>query len=783
MLKTLKGRVYFLAALTILPCYFFIFLNFDYSRVMVERELLKTARVVSNQAAENQDLLVASTRHFLSSLSSLPQIQDPESALCSAFVSDITPLFERYINIGVPNDQGVLTCNGTPLSSSVDVLDRDYIQRALTQKRFTSSGVQIDRATDRPTMNFAYPVRSNRDSEVVLGAAVAVISLDWWKTLLGSSQLPVNSIAYILDADQQIAVTYPQDAQLELPGHFNAIIKGEDGVHRAFVKNEVKDMDGNVLLTFATGVAVDDTLSAVNQRYTWIVSIFSLTVLGLLVLLRCFFLNSISRPLRLLSELSLKLGRNETIETVRTTGVKEMDDLQNSFLDMAQRKSEAERTIIQQSQTDSLTGISNRDALNRRLSNILDNRQDDSKIGVILLDLDNFKEINDTRGHEAGDDVLKMVAARLLECASSAQLVSRFGGDEFVLFFEEDNVSEEEILALSEKLRTRILEPYTINHSEVIITASIGVAMYPDDGKDLKALIVAADQAMYLAKQSGRNTVRRFNWDLKEALIRKTELIQDLRHAISNNEFYLVYQPIIDKHGQVTKFEALIRWNHPEKGLIPPDKFIQFAEESGQIVEIGDWVIQEAQHALAALKERYGNDIQIGVNVSPIQLAKQEGENGRLLSGLLTNQENTTGKSNGLIVEITEHLLMNSDESTRDVLLAFREKGIKVALDDFGTGYSSLAYIMNYDIDFLKIDIQFVQKLERDLASQTLCEAIIVMAHALGVQVIAEGVETQQQADLLIQYGCDYLQGYYFSKPIPLEQAMTYQQDKALCTQ
>ncbi|MBR7889413.1 EAL domain-containing protein [Marinomonas sp. A79] len=781
MLKTLKGRVYFLSALIVLPCYFFIYLNFDYSRIMVESELLKTARVVSNQAAENQDLLVSSTQKFLSSLSSLPQIQNPESPLCAAFVSDITPLFERYINIGVPNEQGILTCNGTQLMSPVDVLDRDYIQLALAEKRFTSSGVLVDRVTGRPTMNFAYPVQSNSDSGVILGATVAVISLDWWKTLLGSSQLPANSIAYILDANQQIAVAYPKNIQLDLPSRFNQIIKGEDGIHRAFVKNEVKDTNGSVLLTFVTGVAVDETLSAVTHRYTWIVFTFSMMVLGLLVLLRYFVLNSISKPLRLLSELSLKLGRNEPVERVQPTGVKEMDELQCSFLDMAQRKAEAEKEIIQQSQTDSLTGISNRDALNRKLSDILIDRQNHCKIGVILLDLDNFKEINDTRGHDVGDDVLKMVATRLLECASSAQLVSRYGGDEFILFFEEESVNEAQILALSDKIRSRILEPYTIQDSEVITSASIGVAMYPDDGKNLKELMVAADQAMYLAKQSGRNTVRRFSWDLKEALITKTELIRDLRNAINNKEFYLTYQPIIDRQGAVVKFEALIRWNHPQKGLIPPDKFIQFAEESGQIVAIGDWVIEEAQRALVALRKRYGDHIQIGVNVSPIQLAKQDSENGRLLSSLLMNTDDRVGKREGLVVEITEHLLMNSDESTREVLLAFREKGIQIALDDFGTGYSSLAYIMNYDIDFLKIDIKFVRKLEQDLASQTLCEAIIVMAHALGVQVIAEGVETQQQAERLIRYGCDYLQGYYFSKPVPLEQALLYQQDKVFC--
>ncbi|MEP0071847.1 MAG: EAL domain-containing protein [Marinomonas sp.] len=226
------------------------------------------------------------------------------------------------------------------------------------------------------------------------------------------------------------------------------------------------------------------------------------------------------------------------------------------------------------------------------------------------------------------------------------------------------------------------------------------------------------------------------------------------------------------------KFEALIRWQHPTKGLVPPDQFITFAEESGQIIEVGHWVIQEAKRALKAIQEVHGKHVQISVNVSPVQLSQYQGEKAQLLEELLVKSSDGQDARNGLVVEITENLLMNSDESTRNALLAFREQGVQVALDDFGTGYSSLAYIMNYDIDYLKIDQSFVQKLESEKASQTLCEAIISMAHALGVAVIAEGVETQKQADLLLGYHCDYLQGFYFSRPIPLDQALLYKREK-----
>ncbi len=782
MLKTLKGRLYFLSILIIIPFYFFIYLSFDYSRTMVENELLKSARIVSNQAVENHKRLMTSTERFLALLAALPQVKKPDSETCQRFISGIAPLYERYVNIGIPNKAGILTCNGTPLASPLDLSDRAYIHNAITQDRFTSSGVHRDRTLGILTVNFAYPVHSLTNPKNIVGAAVAVISLDWWSVLLNSNQLPKNSIAYILDNHGNSIASYPRNTVFDAPKSFNAVVRGNDGIRRVFVQHQVKGWDGQVLLTFMTGIAVDEPLSMIDKRYTFIVSIFSILVILMLIFLRLFFLNTISKPLYKLSYLATRLGQNKHIYAALPTGVKEMDDLQDSFLDMADRKEQAEKKIVRQAQTDSLTGISNRDAFNQILSETLMSNPHDQKIGIILLDLDNFKEVNDTRGHEAGDCVLKVVASRLSKHVPSAQLISRLGGDEFIILLRDEDCNESRVLVLCEDIREALKEPYTISQGDITLTASIGVALYPDDGDNMRELMGAADQAMYSAKQNGRDTARRFSWDLKDALVKKMELIQDLRKAILNQEFYLLFQPIINKYGAVIKFEALIRWQHPEKGMIPPDQFIQAAEKSGQIVDIGHWVVQEAKRALAPIREVYGEEVQISVNVSPIQLSKQQSEEGLLLAELLCKQEIEGDKKglNGLVVEITEHLLMNSDESTRKALLAFREEGIQVALDDFGTGYSSLAYIMNYDIDYLKIDIKFVRKLGEDLASQTLCEAIISMAHALGVSVIAEGVETQQQADLLLGYGCDYLQGYYFSKPIPLDQVLVYQQDKIL---
>ncbi|WP_111637209.1 bifunctional diguanylate cyclase/phosphodiesterase [Marinomonas shanghaiensis] len=778
MFNTLKGRMYSLAFLIVSPCYVFIYESFGYSRDIVKDEVLKVADIVSYQVVDVQEHLISSARIFLSNLTESSKLQDPDSDECQQFIGELLPLYDYYVNIGVPNRHGMLTCNGMPLAKAIDVSDRSYIREAMSGEYFTSSGVQVDRVTNKPTVNFAYPIFNKQDKTDVVGAAVVVISLDWWRSFIDRSQLPPSSVAFILDANNQSVATYPAGMKYNPPALFDHFWRAEDGVKRVFSKRQIMDDKGNVQLTFITGVAVDIALDAVNKRYIKITTVFSVLILLILILFHLFFMNSISKPLNILTDLAIRLGRNEKIPTNHPTGVREMDCLQQHFLEMASLKEKAEHKIIKQAQTDRLTGISNRDAFSQALSDVLDHVDPQhGKLAVILLDLDNFKEINDTRGHEVGDAILQQIADRLTQHPFNAKSISRLGGDEFVFLFDDQQVDLSQVLTLAENIHSLVKQPYLVSNDNVMVSASCGVAVYPDDGRDSRALMGAVDQAMYHAKASGRNCVKRFDWNLKQALLDKVELIKDLNKALKNDEFFLVYQPIVDQAGKALKFEALIRWNHPEKGFIRPDHFIPAAEESGLIIDIGNWVIKEAKTALSKLQAAHGQGVQIGVNVSPLQLLnRREGAN-VLLSSLMTKSDTLNhgaDEKNGLIVEITENLLMELDEHTRQALLDFRTNGIQVALDDFGTGYSSLAYIMNYDIDFLKIDQSFVQTLGLESSSSSLCEAIISMAHKLDIEVVAEGVETKEQADLLLQYGCDYLQGYYFAKPLSLEDAILY---------
>src|SRR5690606_37895746 len=310
-------------------------------------------------------------------------------------------------------------------------------------------------------------------------------------------------------------------------------------------------------------------------------------------------------------------------------------------------------------------------------------------------------------------------------------------------------------------------EPFHLGTDTAYISTSIVITIYTIDVRDVDTLLKNADQAMYAAKNQGRNRFNYFTASMQEAARNRMLLIKDLRCAISEGQFILHYQPIVDMvSNTVTKAEALIRWQHPTRGLVSPDEFISLAEDTGMIVDIGNWVFHEALSQVARWRDQYQTEIQISVNKSRVQF-RDEGSG---LSHWFRHLQQLGLSGNAINIEITEGLLLDANNTVHEKLLAFRDAGIQVALDDFGTGYSSLAYLKKFDIDYLKIDKSFVRNLHNNAEEFALCEAIIVMAHKLGIKVVAEGVETPQQRDLLAAAGCDFAQGYLFSRPLPADE-------------
>jgi len=334
-----------------------------------------------------------------------------------------------------------------------------------------------------------------------------------------------------------------------------------------------------------------------------------------------------------------------------------------------------------------------------------------------------------------------------------------------VILSELENTHSAERIAQS--IIDKLTAPFTLGHDVAYVSASIGIALYPGDAADIDSLLKHADQAMYLSKDQGRNRYSYFTPALQQNALKRLHLTNDLRNALVGDQLIVHYQPIVElATGNIHKAEALVRWQHPTLGLIGPSDFIPLAEESGLIIEIGDWVFHQAAHQSKRWQLSHNAAFQISVNKSPVQFRSNNFASNKWLPLL---QELGLG-GRGISIEITEGLLLNAEGNTKDKLSAYRDAGVQIAIDDFGTGYSSLAYLREFDIDHLKIDQSFVRNMETDPDSLALCEAIIVMAHKLGLKVIAEGVETEAQRDLLKLAGCDYGQGYLFSRPVPAEE-------------
>lgn len=430
---------------------------------------------------------------------------------------------------------------------------------------------------------------------------------------------------------------------------------------------------------------------------------------------------------------------------------------------IAIERDKADNIIWHQANFDTLTQLPNRHLLNEHLSNAIDNAERDKKQLVIaMLDLDKFKDVNDSLGHAAGDSVLIECASRIKNSIRKNDIVARLGGDEFIIAFV-GTTSPEDIDKIGQKLLTTLAQPYVIEQKNFYCTASIGLACYPNDGLTIDALMTNADQAMYRAKTRGRNSIHYFTENMSTDFLKRMEMIDDLRTAVEQQQFHLVYQPIVDlRTHQITKAEALIRWHHPQKGMISPIEFIPIAEEIGLIVEISEWIFSQVSQQAHEWRQRYCANLSISINTSPVQYRNE----GKLVKAWADSLIAQGISSEAISIEITEHLLMENQAEVVEALEKLRQQGITISIDDFGTGYCSFSYLKNFAFDYLKIDQSFVQNMSIDNNDAALCEAIIVMAGKLNMQVIAEGIETEEQKQLLVAAGCTLGQGYLLSKPL-----------------
>ena len=441
---------------------------------------------------------------------------------------------------------------------------------------------------------------------------------------------------------------------------------------------------------------------------------------------------------------------------------------------MARR--EAEERVHRLAHYDELTGLPNRSMFNQRLSHALAQaRRNDKSLAILFIDLDRFKNINDPLGHEAGDRVLKGVAQRLQGCLREGDTVGRLGGDEFVVLIEE-LPEPMHVAAVAQKILDAVVKPFIVGAQEFHITASIGISTYPDDSADMQGLLKNADIAMYRAKEQGKNNYQFYSALMNIHTVERLALESGLRRALERNEFLLHYQPKVDiGSGRLTGMEALVRWQQGARELIPPEQFIALAEETGLIVPIGEWVLKTACARNQFWREQGLPRLRMAVNLSARQFAHEN-----LLQDVAKALNETGLDPAALEFEITESMVMHDPERAVNLLSRLKDMGIHLSIDDFGTGYSSLSYLKRFPLDSVKIDSSFIRDIPGDADDAAITRAIIAMAHSLRLKVIAEGVETEEQLSFLREHGCDEMQGYLFSKPLPEDEFLRLLQNNVV---
>ena len=649
-----------------------------------------------------------------------------------------------------------------------------YFQKAVQQQWTYISDVLLS-DNNEPILAICIPLIDERGKlERVVSLTLNLNENRFLRTLFQNVELGAGGYVYILDRNGRI-LSHPDKSYIgsevvdKEAGE--ALIKDKRGGSAQVTTPQGREMYASYSYASELGwgivaqVSVEETMMAF---YAFRKSLYILSVLMFIPLsvLTFLYARQIIRPLRNLYVAVDQVAKGDYEQYLDVSDKTEIGRISHRFNEMIRFIREAKDKIQYQALHDPLTGLPNRVFLQERLMRKIEEaRENDQQVAVMFLDLDRFKSINDTLGHSVGDRCLKEVATRIESCLRKGDLLARVGGDEFVALLP-GFTSFDEVRHIPRQILSVFEAPFVIDGLELYMTTSIGIALFPDDGADLESLIKNADLAMYRAKEHGRNNYQMHTAAMNSAAAERMTIETSLRKALERGEFQLYYQPKVDlQTHRVVGMEALIRWIHPEWGMVSPAKFIPVAEDTGLIVPIGEWVMRTA----CAQNKRWQNEgwppLRVSVNLSPLQFQRPH------LAEQVADVLAETGlDAEWLEIEITESLLMQNTEAIIATLEELKELGVHLSIDDFGTGYSSLSYLERFPIDSLKIDQSFVRPIQDEDSDALIAKAIISLGHSLNLEVIAEGVETVGQLEFLRAQNCDTVQGYLFSKPIPPEE-------------
>lgn len=703
--------------------------------------------------------------------------QDPADPNCSLALARILRLNPLFSNLGVPLANGDLLCNALPLQQALNVADRPYFRNTIDNGLFSMSRFQHDRATDLASMNFSVPVY-DKDNHII-AAAVGVISLEWWGKHLTDNFFPEDGAAFIVDHHGQVVASHydvttasakdliAADLSLREEGVYEVV--SADNIRRLLAYKPMLSGNGSndslVIIALPLESAYANAYAGLQRNIlTLLFSLLTLVSIlfwGLRVKIITPIYQLLDTAKSLISEHFKDadiLKRDKIIEN-QSLYNNELSVLSDHFNLVIAEQKKQQQELKSLVYLDHLTELPNRHALLKSIESKLGYQH--APFALILIDLDNFGVLNDRFGHDIGDALLVEIANRLTSICQDYEEVARWCGDEFVciLPYHKRELLENRINCFL----ASISEPIQLGNILHSCQARCGVVLSQElEIKDASKLMHFADLAVAKVGDNAANQISFFRPEMEKAGRERFELEVELRDAVEHGELCLHYQPIINfKTGEYELAEALVRWQHPTRGMVPPFEFIELAEKTGLIINIGRWVVCEAIRQLAQWQRSEVASINnVAVNLSPVQF--QDAELIDIISSALAEHELD---AQFLTLEITESVLIDGDDKALAKIAQFRSMGIQIALDDFGTGYSSLSYLSRIQLDKIKIDRSFVNKVGNS-RDEVLIETIIAMSHSMNLSVVAEGIEELPQLDFIQQGGCEYGQGYYFSKPL-----------------
>ncbi|MBJ6723348.1 bifunctional diguanylate cyclase/phosphodiesterase [Geomesophilobacter sediminis] len=788
---SIRAKLLLIMLLSGIPI-FLVFLYFLGSQYLDKRNAAEHSVLSAVQSiAFEHTAQVEGMRSLLIALSQYPEIRRKDAAGSSKILNLILEKSPSSLNVGVADRYGNIIATGLkqPLPIAYTIGDRKYFRDAVRTKRFSAGEYSVSRSIQKTvTLHFALPVLDRRgDVDLVLYAAYNMAS---FRNIFTTQDLPFGSILNLTDHNGKVLFRFSKLALEDLNGQIDkselrrhmigvneeGVLSGVgmDGTRRHFAYKRLRLSPADPPYLYIR-VSIPEAVATANTRRAMEISLaVFLIATGLtLYLSRIIGGRYLAAPLQQLVEATERVeeGDLSARSGLPYTG-DEIGRLARSFDDMTLSLDERIREISRNEAEkhrlayyDPLTTLPNRRLLRERLDLALVRcRRQRTSFALLYIDVDNFKNINDSLGHSAGDSVLKVIATRYAAIIREDDVVCRMGGDEFAIVLHDIN-HPIDVTLIVERLLAATAAPLVLDGRELLVTASIGIALYPKDAEDTGTLERDADIALYNAKDEGKNTFRMFSEELNRSSHERIQLVHALQHAMEKNELSLHYQPKISNgDGRIIGVEALLRWNSEELGAVTPDRFIPLAEESRLIMPIGEWVLRTACRQQVAWREQ-GLDLCLAVNISAVQLKSPH-----LIETVQAIIEETGIVPEQLELELTESSLVDKPEEVTRILERLRGLKCNIAIDDFGVGYSSLSYLKNFPVTVLKIDRSFVKDLSHNSSDRAIAQSVVDLANNLNMVTVAEGVEHPDQQRILEEIGCSYVQGYLHCRPVPPEQ-------------